>query len=245
MPVGMSYDEMLQGYRELHHRLFDDRGIASRIRAKLRYLRKPAAGERYGPFAALVLAFRFLVRVLGPGGPRRWWWFARSVPWLRPSVIPRAIEDWVVGVSMRSYIERHFQPAEEPARHRQLGSHYVRRLEAALARYREAGALEISLDVRQTAGALSLRLRGWLDRRFYTRAARHLERLLRETRSSVTLHVDQLHQTHVRHLQRLLRRLSRYGDRIRITLDERVRGLIQIDSSVFLLSFEGREIEAR
>ena len=243
MPIGMSYDEMVTGYRELHDRLFDEPGIAARVRGKFRYLREPVADGRYSPGMKVALAYRFLTHALWPGGPRRWWWFARSLPWLRPSLIPRAIEDWVVGLAMRDYIDRHFQPADEPAR--QLGSGYVRRLEAALARYREAGALEISLEVRQAAVCLSLRMRGWLDRRFYVRAARHLDRLLRETRSSVTLHVDHLHQAHARHLARLLRRLSRYGDRIRITLHERVRGVIHIDSSVFHLSFEGPEIKAR
>jgi len=36
-------------------------------------------------------------------------------------------------------------------------------------------------------------------------------------------------------LERLLKRLSRYGDRIHITLNDKVRDIIEIDSSVFNL----------
>jgi hypothetical protein len=92
--------------------------------------------------------------------------------------------------------------------------------------------------VRNQAANLSLRLRGQLDRGFFTRAAGHLERVLRDSRSSVTLQIDHLNETHQRHLQRLLRRLSRYGDRIRIKVHARARHLVKVDSSVFDLSFE-------
>jgi hypothetical protein len=40
------------------------------------------------------------------------------------------------------------------------------------------------------------------------------------------------------HLERLLKRLSRYGDRIRITVHEKLQGVVQVDSSVFHLSLE-------
>ena len=78
-----------------------------------------------------------------------------------------------------------------------------------------------------------------VDRRFFRRSARHLESVLRDTASSVTLHIDHLHETQLRHLERLLRRLSRYGDRVRITVPERLRDLVQVDSSVFHLTLEG------
>jgi hypothetical protein len=44
-----------------------------------------------------------------------------------------------------------------------------------------------------------------------------------------------LHAPHLALLQDLLRRLARYGDRISIIVDERLRGLVSIDSSVFNL----------
>lgn len=237
VPQGMSYDEMVDGYRELHQRLFDDRGIAARIRNKLRYLTAPVASHRYSFTESLSIMWRFLIHGLVPGGIRRVGRFLGSMPWLRPRLIPLAIEDWIVGLAMRDYIDRHFHRDEEPAREVTHG--YFRNLERALQRYLDAGSLEVSLsEVKHAAANMSLRLRGWLDRRFFAQASRQLEKVLRETRSSVTLHIDHLHDAQVRHFERLLRRLSRYGDRIRITLHETVRGVVEVDSSVFDLRFE-------
>jgi radical SAM superfamily enzyme YgiQ (UPF0313 family) len=236
IPKRMTYDQLLAGYRDLHHRLFDDRGIAARIRNKLHFLVEPVAG-RYRIREALAIGLRFLRRGLLPGGLPRIARFVRSVPWWRPRLIQAAVTDWIVGLSMRDYIDRHFEPVVEPAR--QAAREYLHRLEKAFARYRQAGALDISLaDARNAAGTLSLRLKGWMDRDFYVRASRHLEHALRDTRARVSLRVDHLHESQVRHWRRLLRRLERYGDRVEIVLDETLRQRVWVDSSVFTLRFE-------
>jgi radical SAM superfamily enzyme YgiQ (UPF0313 family) len=237
MPKGMSYEQLLAGYRDLHRRLFDDRGIAIRIRNKLRALGRPVAGERYGLREALAIGSRFVTRGLLAGGLPRLARFVGSVPWWRPRFIPRAVADWIVGLSMRDYIDRHFEPVGEPAR--RAAREYLRRLERAFVRYRRAGALEVSLaEARNAAGNLSLHLKGWLDRGFFVRASRHLEAALRDTTTYVTLRVDHLHEGHVRHWQRLLRRLARYGDRVEIVLSEAMRQRLVVDSSVFTLRFD-------
>jgi radical SAM superfamily enzyme YgiQ (UPF0313 family) len=236
VPKGMSHGELVAGYRDLHRRLFDDRGIATRIRNKLRVLERPVAGARYRFGEALAIGSRFVTRGLLAGGIPRVAHFVRSVPWWRPRLIPQAVSDWIVGLSMRDYVARHFEPHGEPAR--RVTGEYVRRLERALARYRQAGALDISLgEARNAAGTVSLRLKGWLDRGFFVQAGRHLEAALRDTRASVTLRVDALHEAHVRHWQRLLRRLARYGDRVEIILSETLRHRAGVDSSVFALRF--------
>jgi radical SAM superfamily enzyme YgiQ (UPF0313 family) len=237
IPKGMSYDELLAGYRELHHRLFSDRGIGARISNKLHFLVRPIGGDRYRFWEALAIGLRFLTHGLLPGGLPRVARFVRSVPWWRPWLIQSAVANWIVGLSMRDYIDRHFEPVVEPAR--VAAREYLHRLEKALARYRQAGALDISwADARNAAGTLSLRLHGWLDRGFYVRASRQLEHALRDTRARVSLRVDRLHESHVRHWRRLLRRLARYGDRVEIVLNETLRQRVWVDSSVFTLRFE-------
>ncbi len=67
------------------------------------------------------------------------------------------------------------------------------------------------------------------------RAAPRLEKFLKTTRARITLRVDGLRVPQFDGLGRLLRRLSRYGDRVFIVLDEKPRGLVPIDSSVFSL----------
>jgi radical SAM superfamily enzyme YgiQ (UPF0313 family) len=232
MPKGMTYEELLAGYQRLHHRLFADRGIATRIRNKLAHLKHPP-GNRHSFAESLGILRRLLVHGLLPGGPGRLLRFLGSLPYLRPRLLAQTVEDWIVGLAMRDYVDRHFKPLSE----RSLAPGYFAALEQAFRRYREEGALDLALtDVRSRAAELSLRLRGRLDRSFFKRAARHLERALRDSTSVVALHIDALHETELPHLERLLRRLSRHGDRIRITVHEKLQGMIRVDSSVFHLS---------
>jgi hypothetical protein len=93
--------------------------------------------------------------------------------------------------------------------------------------------------MKNRAAELTLRLRGALDGGFYRQAAKQLERVLRRSTSSVTLHIEDFQEKHRPQFQQLLQRLSRYGDRIRITVDRKVRDLVEIDSSGFVLGFEG------
>jgi radical SAM superfamily enzyme YgiQ (UPF0313 family) len=236
MPKGMSMEELVTGYQRLHQRLFADAGIAARVRNKLRHLRHPA-GNRHSPGESLAILRRLFVHGVLPGGPRRVVKFLGSLPLLRPRLIAQTVEDWIVGLAMRDYVDRHFQTVTQPSSG--VVPTYLPALERALRRYREAGALELSLNrVRNRAEELSLRLRGRLDRAFFARAARHLERALRESSSCVALHIDALNEAQLPHLERLLKRLSRYGDRIRITVHEKLQGVVQVDSSVFHLSLE-------
>jgi hypothetical protein len=66
----------------------------------------------------------------------------------------------------------------------------------------------------------------------------HLETLLRKTQSTITLRIEALREHERPHLDRLLARLARHGDRIFIVVDERLRKIIRIDSSVFQLVLE-------
>ena len=80
---------------------------------------------------------------------------------------------------------------------------------------------------------MSLSLRAPLERRFLRHAARELERLLAETSSTLTLNVEIFAERERRHFERLLKRLSCYGDRVSIVLDESLRYIVPVDSSVF------------
>jgi hypothetical protein len=57
----------------------------------------------------------------------------------------------------------------------------------------------------------------------------------RRSAATVTLHIEALRADQQRQLERLLKRLAPYGDRVSVWIDERVRPLVPIDSSVFHL----------
>ncbi len=237
VPKRMAYEEMVTAYRDLHGRLLSDRCIADRIRTKIRYLANP---EREGapPLGeGLTMLRKLVVNAILPGGVSRVFHFLRSIPLTKPRLIRVAVSDWVVGMAMHDYVGRHFdleRGKAGPIAHGHLAS-----IERVFQRHLRQGALEVSLDeVRHAAATLSVRMKGWLDRRFFARAARHFERVLEQTTVSLTLRIDELHETQVRHLKRLLRRLSRHGDRIYIAVRQELRTMVDVDSSVFHLMLD-------
>ncbi len=234
IPKGMTYDEMIAGYRELHYQLFSDRGIADRIRNKIRYLSRPAFMEQYSPRELMWLLRTFVTRGLMPGGLSRIYHFLRSIPVTRPRMFVMVASEWVSGLSMRSYMDRHFvqEFQEDTTRAR----NYVDKIKAAYMTHRYKGDLGVSFqEIKDRAAAVSFSMKGLRERESFISVAQHAEYLLGNTRSSITLNISDLQHEQSEQLKRLLNRLSRYGDRIHIRIDEASRKIIAIDSSVFNL----------
>ncbi len=236
VPKRMAYDEMVERYQRLYRELLTDRAIGERIRNKLPHLRSPVYRGGFDWRDSLRMAWRLLRKGILPGGPTRWIAFLRSLPLLRPRQLPTVVSDWIMGLSMADFARRRF---EAPVVDASSAARRIDSVRAAVAGYVEAGkaGLQVTTD---PVPSLSLSMYGLLDRRFFTRAARQLERLLRHTPSTLTLRIEALREAEWHHLERLLRRLQRYGDRISIIVDERLRHAVAIDSSVFHLVLTAR-----
>jgi radical SAM superfamily enzyme YgiQ (UPF0313 family) len=232
MPKNMSYDEMIGGYRALYHRLTSDRGIADRVRNKMRHLREPVYHGEYTMRERIGIVGRLVVRGVLAGGAPRVFHFVRSMPWHSPARMPLAIVDWIAGLAMRDYVERHFGPPTPGKRTTAAAS--AERLRRALRAYVDRGVAWVSLDA--AAGALprvTVSIGGALDGAFFARLARHVDRLLARTPSRLMLRVDVLGAADAPRLQQLLHRLAPHGDRISVELHERLRRLVHVDSSIF------------
>jgi hypothetical protein len=229
--MSMPYEAMVDGYIALYKRLLTDREIARRIRNQLRFLSAPTYGGGYSTRQGLGICWRLVLRGIIPGGPERIWHFLRTLPWRAPSQLPTVAADWIGALSMKEFAERRVtvDPAEQGSLERRVDS-----VRSAIDCYVAAGNVTLKLR-RTSAPDLAVCLKGKLDGPFFKRAARSLERLLKDTRASVTLRVDALQAHQFDHFQGLLRRLARYGDRVHIVVDERLRALVHIDSSVFNL----------
>lgn len=92
--------------------------------------------------------------------------------------------------------------------------------------------------MKNTAANLSISIKGIIDHDFFERVAPHLENVLQNTSSSITLNIEHFHETQRQQMNQLFKRLSRYGDRIYIAVHEKWRDKVNIDSSVFNLVLE-------
>jgi hypothetical protein len=238
VPKGMSQTEMVSAYRRLYDRLLDDRAIAARVRAKRSYMAQPLYRGNYTRREAATIVWRLLVRGIAPGGPSRIAHFVRSLPLTAPGRIPQVILDWIAALAMRDYVRRHFDAGAE--RHAATAERLGRALTRALSSYLREGKVVLSLErAGSRLASFSVAVTDWPDRRFFARAARPMERILRCTAATLTLRIEALREHESEHLERLLRRLARYGDRVSIVVSESLRDLVHIDSSRFHLVLGG------
>jgi len=235
VPKNMSYEAMVAAYQRLYERLLTDRGIAQRIRNKLRWMHAPVYRGEYATVDRARIVMRLLTKGILPGGPRRWAAFLGTLPWSSPRKLPTVISDWITGLSMRTYVQRRFNRADTE---KSMMERHVSALRRAVARYLETGKVGLAWGPGRLHLALSLT--GRLDPRFFSRAAPRLEKLLRHTHSTLTLRVEELQAQHATHLLALLARLARHGDRVSIVVHEKLRALVPVDSSVFHLVLAGR-----
>jgi len=231
VPKQMPYDEMVLRYQDLYHRLLTDACIAERINNKMRHMRKPVYAGGFSARDSVRIVWRLAIKGILPGGPRRWWAFLKTLPFTRPRQWAMVVSDWIIGISMADFVARNFDPVRDE---RSAAERRVASVRAAIARYLEGGKVGIAVEAGPNPN-VSLSLTSLLDSRFFSRAARPLEDLLRDTRASLTLSIRSLHAPHREDLQRLLSRLARYGDRVSIVVDEQLRRTLSIDSSVFNL----------
>jgi radical SAM superfamily enzyme YgiQ (UPF0313 family) len=242
IPKHMTYHEMVEGYIALYRRLLTDRAIAERLRRKLRYMRNPVYHGEYGLRDRIRIVSRLVLRGVLAGGASRVFHFARSLPWFAPGKLPLAIVDWIAALAMRDYVERRFSVVATGdnaalARWYRSATHAVRR-------YLQDGRASIELRLPHASmPSLYVKFSAGLDRAFFARCAWRLEQALKGSGASVTLMIEEIERAQIPHLERLLRRLARYGDRIAICVNDSLRDVVKIDSSVFhLLLDSAREL---
>ena len=111
VPKNMTLDAMVAGYRALYARLLTDREIAHRIRNKVRFLRSPRYRSGYSGAERLGIAIRLLIKGIFPGGVSRIFHFLGTIPYFSPARLPLVVSDWIIGLSMRDYAQRHLSGA--------------------------------------------------------------------------------------------------------------------------------------
>ncbi len=236
VPLRMSREELISGYRQLHERLLADHAIARRIANKNRVLGRSPEILEYGRATSLRIVGRLLWRGVLRGGPVRLWHFMRSFPWRRPWQIPSTIGDWIVGLSMQDYARRHLAevtPESPVLWHTRLAS-----LAQAL---RRCGVDKVVVDHpsgKCDTPVLVLSLRAVPERARL--AARHLRAFLNDTPARLTLRFEEIHAADLPRLHRLLGRLTHFADKVSIDAGT-LHGLMTLNTWPFQLAISASD----
>ncbi len=225
VPKAMTRQEMAQGFVGLYRSLLSDAGIGARVREKLRHFGGAPRVRRESGREALAILGRLLRRGVARGGAARVWQFLRSLPFARPRLIGQAVTDWIAGLAMRDYVDRHFASARA-----QASASALARLRRALRYWRRRGRVHLAL-LRGESMQVAVRVTEGFDAALARRLARQGRRLLEGTQTRLVLAIERLRDSERADLDRFARSLARYGDRVLIVLGEGVRELLQLQST--------------
>jgi hypothetical protein len=208
VPKNMTAEELGDGYVRLYRQLLGDAAIARRIRNKLAHFGFPPKVKRESLREAAAILLRLLWHGILHGNPLRAWHFARSLPLARPRLIALAVNDWIAGLAMRQYAERHLMPS-----HAKLtAAEAFARLRSALRGWRRKGMVRVALRESQ----LMVRITGRLEWRLARRLSRQLQVILERSRVGVVVALETRGAR--AELERLSQALARHGDRVSILL---------------------------
>ncbi|MFO1463909.1 MAG: radical SAM protein [bacterium] len=237
VPLQMSAAELVTGYVGLHQRLSSDRSIYRRIANKVAHLRQPNLAANLDWRTKLRLVGRFLIRGVLAGGPRRMYYFGRSMllGMRNPRVLSLIVSDWVAAISLRSFVRRRLEKpsalGEWTQRHFQRGlvQNLYRKLHQQVA---------LKISVRQGTERIWIGLKENLDPRGAKLLLRSLRRYLKRCQGSIVLDLRSLGQSGLVTLRPLLRRLKRYGNQIQIRLTQTAYLCFQQELAPFQYTLE-------
>jgi hypothetical protein len=148
---------------------WNKRGIARRIGNKIRYLRNPVYRGKYSLHERLTIVRRLFTRALLTGGLIRMLRILRTLTAAPPRTWPQVLADWIAGLAMRDYIQRHF--LTDRHREQRLALRTAAMLHKLCAAEVRRGVVEIASRVGEGGAHLQILLRGYVGRVFFTRAA--------------------------------------------------------------------------
>ena len=109
IPAQMTFEQLISGFRVLQQRLIQEETIHKRIANKFRFLRNPPVPFQLSLNEILKYAFRFVVYGLLPGGPRRWFYFLKSLlaAWKYSIPFPIVLANWAYALSFQKFCLEH------------------------------------------------------------------------------------------------------------------------------------------
>lgn len=111
-PARMSYRSLVEGYAALVRRLFDDRAIFERLQSHMESLENPLIKVMVEDKDDPGFAGRFVREGLVKGGPRRWYYFLRSLALVRGDTgrFSAVMDFWSLSIALQAFVRRAFAP---------------------------------------------------------------------------------------------------------------------------------------
>ncbi len=232
IPKQMTDEELIRGYVGLHRRLLQEKSIYRRIAHKVHHLTRPVLSTGLPLKTNLLYLSRFLFKGIFLGGPKRMYYFFKSLflGFKNPKVLSMIVSDWIVAVSLQSFAKRHFL---KPVSLGERAHQYFQQSLVQKICHRVHAEILLSITQWQGIEKVQIRLKNPLDRREFKILSKSLKGYLHQCQGYIALDLREVKETGVAHLQVLLSRLKKYGNQIHLTLTEGTYQRLRQELSVF------------
>lgn len=220
IPLRMTTEALVAGYQSIHRRLVQERITFQRIRNKVRHLRAPVVSSAYGVRQKLRYLRGLLQHGILPGGPRRIYYFCRSLALAlrRPRVFPIVIADWICAMALQAFVHRHFD--HSTAQTEQALQKFQRALAQRVAEWAQQGWIASRLAVLKDRAQIWIDLTHPVDQQLRRALARAIRKTLKSSGEIIVLDCRRVSATGAEHLGLLLRKLRRYHQQISVYVSE-------------------------
>lgn len=233
IPLKMTYDELVSGYKKLYGRLLKDRVSYQRISNKVRYLKNPLVPPYFSLGQRVKYLWRLFFFGILPGGLGRLYFFLRSLaPIIRnPKTIAPIITDWITLLSLKAFWVRSFN--HSPSRTRTTLQNLQNNLLARIKESWQEGLVASNLSFFKDREHIWVHLKHSLDLKVSQVLARVIRRTLKKSREPIVIDCHQLGESSLTQLQFLFRKLKRYREQIHIRITESLYQPLRLDLALF------------
>ncbi len=231
IPKQMTYQQMINAYQALVVNLYKDKNMFRRIINKMRYYSVADKTDSYSFKQKLFIIKSVISRGVLKGGSSRIFYFISSLARTSPKKWSIVFQEWITALSMRDYLDRHYQNNVE--RDSKIADNVVRLIRRLIPDRIHKSPISLAACLSDLNVNVQITIKGYCEKRLYISFARQLKKLLKKTASTVTLRIEDFYEVQRKQFERMLNMLAKYGDRVFIYINSDISALKTTDLSRF------------
>jgi radical SAM superfamily enzyme YgiQ (UPF0313 family) len=226
IPKNMSYDEMLENYKNLYLKLCTNRNIYKKIVNKYKYFNKETS-EMDKTDKKVVK--NVLLKGIMKGGISRIFYFLMTLLRVKSKYYSLAGSDWVSGISMMEYAKNNF---EKPV-NLDLLKNIILDIKKRTNKYIKKGVLNIKVDSSlDNSIKIIIHLKGNLKNRVYNFLQLNIKKILNKSNAYLIIHIDGTFKNYTG-VKNFIYSLRDYRDKIKIQINSSLNSILDLDFTNF------------
>ena len=236
IPLQMTYDELVEGYKSLYVRLLTHHVTYRRLAHKLPHMKQTLVSSHLSLKQKMNYFWQLFWHGIVPGGFGCFYYFLKSLSLTirRPDLLATVITDWIVVLSLKNFWERSLN--RSLVKTETLLELLQRRVIKNVQEAWQTGLVALRLQIFKDRPSVWIDLKKSFDAKLSSRLARVLSKTLKKNHEVVVINCHELEESSWPSLGILLQKLKQYRNQIHIHLTESLYQHLYAELSLFQYS---------